>query len=101
MLFEWDDHKAKTNKQKHQVSFDLAAQVFDDPRQLCVFDRTVEEEDRYITLGLVKRTILFVCHCYRENQHGEKIIRIISARKATPKEKAAYVASAFGRAGRA
>lgn len=98
MLFEWDDAKARSNKQKHRVSFDLASYTFDDPWQLCVFERTIGNEDRYITLGLVNHTVLFVSHSYRENENGETIIRIISARKATTKEKAAYVARAYERA---
>jgi len=47
-------------------------------------------EERFIILGISKKTnILTVCHCYREN---EETIRIISARKATTKEKRQYVA---------
>ncbi len=91
MLFEWDPEKAKTNKKKHKVSFELAQQVFDDDKQLNDFDRTVGNEDRYVTLGLVHNVILYVSHCYRENENGETVIRIISARKATSKESEAYV----------
>jgi uncharacterized DUF497 family protein len=99
MLFEWDENKAKSNKLKHKVSFNLATYVFDDPAQLSVFDKTVNGEDRYITLGLVNHTILFVCYCYRENENGKTIIRIISARKATTKEKACYDTGASERIG--
>jgi uncharacterized DUF497 family protein len=90
MLFEWDDEKAANNKRKHKISFDLATFAFDDPAQFNDFDRTVRDEDRYFTLGTVNQLVLFVSHCYRKNENGETVIRIISARKATRKEKAAY-----------
>ena len=96
MLFEWDEAKAAANRRKHRVSFDLATYVFDDPSHLCDFDRTKSGEDRYCTLGLVNQVVLLVSHCYRENENGETIIRIISARKATSKEKAIYEQRAFG-----
>jgi uncharacterized DUF497 family protein len=31
MLFEWDEEKARSNLSKHDVSFDEATSVFDDP----------------------------------------------------------------------
>lgn len=90
MLFEWDANKAQANKKKHKVSFELAQRVFDDEQQLNDFDRTKGDEDRYVSLGLVDDVILFVSHCYRENENDETVIRIISARKATSKERDTY-----------
>ena len=88
--FEWDEKKARQNKAKHQVSFELAKLAFDDPFQLNDFERTVRGEDRFQTLAMVGNVVLFVAHSHRKNEHGEEVIRIISARKATPKERREY-----------
>ena len=89
-LFEWDEKKARQNKAKHKVSFELAQRVFEDPFQLNDFDRTVKGEDRYKTLGVVGTVVLLVAHCFRKNKDGEEVIRIISARKATTRERGEY-----------
>ena len=87
--FIWDDNKNKENIITHKISFDEAKTVFFDPNAKVIYDPDhSKEDDRFIILGLSKYlNILIVCHCYREN---EKIIRIISARKATPKERKQY-----------
>lgn len=63
--------------------------MFGDYDALRIFDPDhSEDEDRFILLGMsAVLRILVVCHCYREN---DEKIRIISARKATKKESAAY-----------
>ena len=85
----WDEDKNKKNIISHKISFEEAKTVFFDPNAKVIFDPDHSlEEDRFIILGLSKLlNILVVCHCYREN---EKSIRIISARKATPKERKQY-----------
>ena len=90
MQFSWDTKKAEANLKKHGVSFDEAATVFDDFDALCIYDPDhSEDEDRFIMLGMSASTrILVVCHCYREN---DEVIRIISARKATPNESNEYI----------
>jgi uncharacterized DUF497 family protein len=51
--FEWDPKKAKSNKQKHRISFEQAATVFRDPRAASIYDEGHNgPEDRWITLGL-------------------------------------------------
>ena len=87
--FVWDENKNKKNIIDHKISFDEAKTVFFDPNAKVIFDPDhSKEEDRFIILGLSKYlNILVVCHCYKEN---DKIIRIISARKATPKERKQY-----------
>jgi len=74
--------------QTHGIRFEDAARVFDDPDCLIRFD-CIDElgEPRWHALGSVPlatgaRTVLLVVHVYRENRHGEEIIRIISARAA-------------------
>jgi uncharacterized protein len=87
--FEWDERKSQTNWRKHGVSFEEARTVFGDERALLIHDPDQSEaEDRFILLGLsaVMRTLV-VCHCYRA---GDGRIRIISARKANPTERASY-----------
>ena len=89
MRFEWDAEKASINQKKHGVTFEEAQTVFGDYDALRRFDPDhSEDEDRFILLGMsAVLRILVVCHCYREN---DEKIRIISARKATKKESAAY-----------
>ena len=85
--FEWDTDKAAKNLRKHQVSFDEAATVFDDPVFITSVDEEhSEDEERYVTVGLSKRgRLLVVAHTDRGGQ-----IRIISVRKATRKEARFY-----------
>jgi uncharacterized protein len=87
VIYEWDGAKASTNLRKHKVSFAEAASVFLDPLALSFFDPDhSEEEDREITVGISSRKrALFVSHCERGGR-----IRIISARKATRKERLQY-----------
>ena len=84
MTYEWDSSKADANLRKHGVSFAEAASVFLDPLALTFEDPDhSDEENREITIGVSSRErALFVSHCLR----GDRI-RIISARKATPREK--------------
>lgn len=88
MEFEWDEVKNEINKRKHGVSFEEAKTVFYDEEALLEYDELhSDHEDRFRILGCSdKGNILLVVHCIRE----EKIIRIISSRKATATEKAGY-----------
>jgi len=90
MRFVWDEEKSRSNRTKHQVSFETAALVFEDPFAISVQDRVVEGEQRWQTLGrLGGAVVLLVAHTYEE-EDGEEVIRIISARKATPCERMFY-----------
>jgi hypothetical protein len=87
VIYEWDSTKANANLRKHGVSFAEAASIFLDPLALTFDDPDhSEEESREITIGVSnrKRTV-FVSHCLR----GDRT-RIISARKATQREKKQY-----------
>lgn len=96
IVFEWDTDKAISNQKKHHVSFEEAQSVFQDPNALLIADPDHSiEEDRFILLGISKKTkILVVCHCYRSN---DEVIRIISARKATMFESKQYERSVYER----
>jgi uncharacterized DUF497 family protein len=87
MKFEWDPVKADTNVGKHGVAFDEASTVFGDV--LSVSGRDLEHsagENRYVTFGLSSDGhVLVVSHTDRGG-----VIRIISARTATRKEKRIY-----------
>ena len=89
MRFAWDHAKAEENRRKHGVSFEEASTVFaDDNARLKHDPDHSREEDRFILLGFsAKLRLLLVCHAYREN---DEVIRIISARKATPNERGQY-----------
>jgi hypothetical protein len=90
MRFVWDERKSRSNRAQHKVSFETARLVFDDPFALSIQDRVVEDEQRWQTLGLVGGVVvLLVAHTYEE-EDGEEVIRIVSARKATPRERMIY-----------
>lgn len=90
MLFEWDPNKNDSNVRKHKVSFELAATIFDDPLHLSVLDHKTHYEERWVTIGrVVTGATIVVVHIYKELR-GLEIIRIISARYATRKEKKQY-----------
>lgn len=87
--FTWDEAKARSNAKKHGVSFDEAQSAFSDERARVIDDPDhSDDEDRFILLGMSsKPRILIVVYAYRDK---ESQIRIISARKATPQERALY-----------
>jgi uncharacterized protein len=86
--FEWDTDKAKSNIQKHGVTFEEAATVMRDPRAMNMYDPDhSESEDRWITLGLSgPGRLLVVCHTFNEKPDAMVTIRIFSARRPTSKE---------------
>ena len=87
MTYEWYRAKAAANRKKHRVSFEEAASVFLDASALTFWDPDHSvEEDREITIGRsAQERILFVSHVAREDS-----IRIISARRATSRERRQY-----------
>jgi len=89
IAFEWDKAKSESNVKKHGVSFPEATTVFYDENAMVISDEDHSgSEERFVILGLsTKLRILVVVHCYKES---DKIIRIISARKATKNEQKQY-----------
>jgi uncharacterized DUF497 family protein len=87
--FEWSEAKDLANQKKHGISLAEAKSVFFDEYAVQFYDEEhSEEEDRFIMLGLSSESrMLVVCHCER---HSGNTIRIISARKATKKERSFY-----------
>lgn len=87
MQFEWDDNKAASNLSKHEVSFEEAKTVFDDPLYVDFYDPDhSEDEERYLIVGESNRgRLLIVSYTERGNS-----IRLISAREVTRTEWEAY-----------
>ncbi|HKY33498.1 MAG TPA: BrnT family toxin [Candidatus Polarisedimenticolia bacterium] len=86
LRFEWDESKDRENQRKHGVSFAEAMTVFSDEHALFQADTEhSHHEDRFLLLGL--SASLVVCHCYRTRAD---VIRIISARRATRRERSTY-----------
>jgi len=85
--FEWDPNKAAQNLRKHSVTFEEAATVFRDDLSITVPDPDHSmEEERFITVGLSSQNrLLMVAHTERGD-----LIRIISARELTPRERRQY-----------
>ena len=92
--FEWDEAKNLSNRRKHGVTFEEASHVFRDPLYVSVQDRVEGGELRWQTLGLVEDLLLLtVAHTVREERDDGTwvdVIRIISARHATRKERRRY-----------
>jgi len=86
--FTWDERKNRANRKKHRVSFETATLVFDDPFHISVQDREVDGEARWQTIGMVNGVhVLLVAHTVDEEAG---LIRIVSARKATRRERSIY-----------
>ena len=90
MEFEWDESKARLNLKKHEVSFEEAKTVFNDPLLSTFPDpEHSEDEERHVSIGLSARArVLVVVHTERKAR-----IRLISSRKATPRERRFYAQS--------
>jgi len=91
--FEWDSVKASSNVEKHAVDFVTAVEIFDDPDLIVVIDLRSYGERRYQAIGAARGVILFVAYTMR----GRDICRIISARRASRRERAAYTLQARAR----
>lgn len=85
-----EEEKNRRNRAKHKVSFEAAQYVLDDPFALSIRDRVVNGEERWQTIGRAAGiSVLLVVHANRE-ERGEAVICIITARKATPRERRLY-----------
>ncbi len=90
MEFVWDLYKQSLNIQKHGINFEKAALIFHDPLIISVLDHRYFTEECWYSIGLVNETIIYVAHTIEENEYEKEIIRIISARTATPREQQFY-----------
>ena len=86
MRFQYDPAKATANLKKHGVSFADAEGVFQDPLAVTVEDPDAESEQRFVAVGLGSAgELLVVVYSMREDE-----FRLISARRATRKERKQY-----------
>ena len=89
MNFEWDEAKAKLNKQKHGITFEEAATVYEDENRIDQFDAVhSENEERMIVIGYSSSVRLLMVVTTERHE----AIRIISARRANKREAQRYYA---------
>jgi uncharacterized DUF497 family protein len=81
MRFTWDPRKRRSNLKVHHIDFVDAEKVFAGPTFTFEDDRFAYGERRLVTLGLLEGIPVSIVHTEDENE-----IRVISFRKATPKE---------------
>ena len=86
ITFEWDSHKAATNVRKHDVSFEVACEVFFDPFLYYLEDKMVAGELRETLIGMTEDwRLLYVVYVLRED-----MVRIVSSRKVIKFERKQY-----------
>ena len=90
--FEWDPVKAEVNRENHKVGFEQARDVFKDALAVDELDdREDYGEDRFNRIGMVEGRLLVVTYTGRTDEDsGDEIIRIISARLAERRERRRY-----------
>jgi uncharacterized protein len=89
MNIDWDPAKDRANHAKHGIKFEDAKAVFGDPDRIDRYDdRDYDGEERWATVGLVGRMLVYVV--YTERAGG---VRLISARKADHEDAEDYFAN--------
>ena len=93
LKFEWDVDKEKVNITKHKLNFTDACHAFSDPFQLNLYDSWhSDDEDRWVVIGEIPvMKVVIVVHTVRLHEDGSGTVRIISARRATKKERVTYL----------
>jgi len=91
VTFDWDSYKNSENIEKHGISFEYAQEIFRDPLHLSVLDERFSYfEERWITMGATENgEVVVVAHLYIVEEPEERIC-IISARRATSRERKQY-----------
>ena len=89
MRFTWDPEKNRRNLRIHNLTFEKATDVFNDTNNISKPDPYPLEE-RWRTIGTVEPDILFVVHTWESPGQENQTIRIITARRATSRERAEY-----------
>ena len=95
--FDWDEDKNRTNLNKHGLGFETAVGAFADPNAIARVDRVVDGEDRWQTIGCLEdgTLVILVVHTLADKD-VEVVVRLISARKATPRERRLYEKGDWG-----
>lgn len=88
--FEWDENKNQSNIRKHRISFELATRAFSDEFAYSYPERVENGEQRWQTLGKVEGCLLVLVAHTLWDENEMEVVRIISARPATPSERKRY-----------
>lgn len=90
--FDWDDHKAALNQDKHGVDFHQAMTVLHDPLALTYYDAEhSQDEERWVSMGCTRQgKLLVVIHTFVATGPNTARVRIISAREASRQERQQY-----------
>ena len=88
-MFTWTEEKNQLNRKKHGLYLSEVVDVFNDPHLLEFYDTAHSslDEDRYITIGRLQDTVILFVVTTDKNDNNTQII---TARKATPREKETY-----------
>ena len=94
MRWTWDPNKNRANRRVHGLGFETAQLVFDDP---LAASRPDPHPQRWRTIGMIGEVVVLVVHTWLgpDPATGEEGGRIISARKATSRERNAYEEGGF------
>lgn len=86
--FEWDENKNQSNQQKHNISFEEATEAFDDQNSVILIGNVTEENNsnRWLRISKIINAFISVVYTMRKS-----VIRIISARPASKKERKEYI----------
>ena len=86
MKVEWEGEKAASNLKKHGIDFADAATVLFDDLAITIRDDSIDEEERFVTVGMdALGRHLVVVYTWRA-----EVVRLISARQATRRERRRY-----------
>src|SRR6266404_1275983 len=88
----WDPARAERNQRVHGISFEAAAEIFDDPNHVVGENYFIESdgEQRYQVIGMTRRLVLLLVVFVDRRQPDAEVIHLISARKAVDYEKSIY-----------
>ena len=91
MRFEWSQAKNRENLRKHDIEFETARLVFDNPWAISVVDSLHDEdEQRFVTIEAIgSGSVLYVAHTWEVDVEDD-VVRIISARAASASERRIY-----------
>ena len=91
MRIEWDPAKDRLNRKRHRLAFEQAAELFRSGADyLEIYDEEhSDQEDRFVAVGRIQQGVIVVVYTEREDE----VVRIMSARMATKKERRRYAES--------
>ncbi len=90
--FTWEPAKAERNQPVHGISFETAAEVFDDPNHVVGDNYFIESdgEQRHQVIGMTRRLVVLLVVFVDRRQPDFEVIHLISARKAVDYEESIY-----------